>query len=124
MGTKNYINYMVFAFPQSHQFMKNIIFSFSLGFLMLSGVAIADTSKTSTTTTSKSTYDWTGVYVGGFVGGASGANVTSSTNGLIHAQTDFAKLLIAGETKIIRYSNDGKAVASEATLGQKQVRKI
>jgi hypothetical protein len=41
-----------------------------------------------------------------------------------HAQTDFAKLLIAGETKIIRYSNDGKAVASEATLGQKQVRKI
>lgn len=41
-----------------------------------------------------------------------------------HAQTDFAKLLIAGETKIIRYSNDGKAVASEATLGQKQARKI
>ena len=41
-----------------------------------------------------------------------------------HAQTDFAKLLIAGETKIIRYSNDGKAVAFEATLGQKQARKI
>lgn len=69
-----------FAFPQSNQFMKNIIFSFSLGFLMLSGVAIADTSKTSATTTSKSTYDWTGVYVGGFVGGASGANATTSTN--------------------------------------------
>jgi len=91
MVTKNYINYTVFAFPRSHQFMKNNIFSFSLGFLMLSGVAIADTSKTSTTTTSKSTYDWTGVYVGGFVGGASGANVTSSTNGLIHDDIEAIK---------------------------------
>ena len=27
----------------------------------------------------KSTYDWTGVYVGGFVGGASGANGTNSS---------------------------------------------
>jgi outer membrane immunogenic protein len=34
-------------------------------------------------TTPKSTYDWTGVYVGGFVGGASGVNGTSSTNSFV-----------------------------------------
>ncbi len=49
---------------------KIFILPFSL--LVLSGTSFADS------TTSKSTYDWTGVYVGGFVGGASGANTTSS----------------------------------------------
>jgi outer membrane immunogenic protein len=60
------------------------IFSLALAVITLSGVAIADTVATpapSSTTASKSTYDWTGVYVGGFVGGATGANATSSTNG-------------------------------------------
>ena len=41
-----------------------------------------------------------------------------------HDQTDFAKLPEAGETKSISYSAEGKAVVSEATLGQKQSRKI
>ena len=52
------MNYRVFILP------------FSL--LLLSSSSFADSI------TSKSTYDWTGVYVGGFVGGASGANATSS----------------------------------------------
>ena len=46
----NFMNYRVF------------ILLFSL--LVLSGISLADS------TTSKLTYDWTGVYVGGFVGGA------------------------------------------------------
>jgi hypothetical protein len=41
-----------------------------------------------------------------------------------HDQTDFAKPPEAGETKSISYSAEGKAVVSEATLGQKQARKI
>jgi outer membrane immunogenic protein len=57
------MNYRVFILP------------FSL--LVLSGTSFADSAAP------KSTYDWTGVYVGGFVGGASGANTTSSTNGLL-----------------------------------------
>ena len=52
------MNYKVFILP------------FSL--LVLSSASFADSA------TSKSTYDWTGVYVGGFVGGASGANATNS----------------------------------------------
>ena len=59
------------------------LLSLALAVITISGVAIADTVTTpapSSTTASKSTYDWTGVYVGGFVGGASGANATSSTN--------------------------------------------
>ena len=43
----------------------------SLSVIALSGASYADTAP-------KSTYDWTGVYVGGYVGGASGANATSS----------------------------------------------
>jgi len=39
--------------------------------LMLSGPVFADDSN-------KETYNWTGVYVGGFVGGASSANISSS----------------------------------------------
>ena len=60
------------------------ILSLALVVITISGVAIADTVTTpapSSTTASKSTFDWTGVYLGGFVGGATGANVTSSTNG-------------------------------------------
>lgn len=49
---------------------KIFILSFSL--LVLSSNSFADRA------TPKSTYDWTGVYVGGFVGGATGSNVTSS----------------------------------------------
>ena len=52
------MNYRVFILP------------FSL--LVLSGISFADS------VAPKSTYDWTGVYVGGFVGGATGANATSS----------------------------------------------
>ena len=48
----------------------------SLSILAFSGVSFADTTPATTT---KSTYDWTGVYVGGFVGGASGANGTNSS---------------------------------------------
>ena len=47
-----------------------LILSFSL--LAISGTTFADSASP------KSTYDWTGVYVGGFVGGATGSNVTSS----------------------------------------------
>ena len=48
----------------------------SLSILAFSGVSLADTTPA---TTAKSSYDWTGVYVGGFVGGASGANGTNSS---------------------------------------------
>ena len=50
---------------------KKICLSSSL--IALSAASYADTAP-------KSTYDWTGVYVGGYVGGASGANATTSTN--------------------------------------------
>ena len=40
--------------------------------ILLSDNSFADS------TTSKSTYDWTGVYVGGFVGGASSAKTTTT----------------------------------------------
>ena len=59
------------------------VLSLVLAVITLSGVAIADTVTTpppSSTAATKSTYDWTGVYVGGFVGGASGANGTSSNS--------------------------------------------
>ena len=61
--------------------MKFKILSLALVVNALSGIAIADTVTTpapSSTTETKSTYDWTGVYVGGFVGGATGSDVTSS----------------------------------------------
>jgi outer membrane immunogenic protein len=61
--------------------MKFKVLSLALAVNALSGIAIADTVTTpapSSTAATKSTYDWTGVYVGGFVGGASGANATSS----------------------------------------------
>jgi hypothetical protein len=41
-----------------------------------------------------------------------------------HDRADFAKPPEAGETKNIIYSAEGKAVVSEAALGQKQARKI
>jgi len=41
-----------------------------------------------------------------------------------HDRADFAKPPEAGETKSISYSAEGKAVVSEAALGQKQTRKI
>ena len=60
----------------------------TLSMLLLSGVAVADSTSTSipapakviapsSTTATKSTYDWTGVYVGGFVGGASGTSTNT-----------------------------------------------
>ena len=54
------------------------VFSLTFSLLVLSSTSFADS------VAPKSTYDWTGVYVGGFVGGASGANATSSTNGLLN----------------------------------------
>ena len=57
------------------------ILSLALAVITFSGVAIADTVTTpvpSSTTASKSTYDWTGVYVGGFVGGATGSDVSNT----------------------------------------------
>ena len=41
-----------------------------------------------------------------------------------HDRADFAKPPEPGETKRITYSADGKAMMSEATLGQKHSRKI
>ena len=55
--------------------------SLALCVVTLSGTAIADTVPTpaiSSTTETKSTYDWTGVYVGGFVGGATGSDVSNT----------------------------------------------
>ena len=43
---------------------------------------------------------------------------------ITHDRADFANLPESGETKSISYSADGKAVVSEAVLGQKQSRKI
>jgi outer membrane immunogenic protein len=52
------MNYRVFILP------------FSL--LVLSATSFADSA------TPKSTYDWTGVYVGGFMGGATGSDVSNT----------------------------------------------
>ena len=60
----------------------------TLSLIALSGVAVADSTTAPapatvtppSSTTSESTYDWTGVYVGGFVGGASGANGTTKSS--------------------------------------------
>jgi hypothetical protein len=41
-----------------------------------------------------------------------------------HDRADFTKPPEPGETKSISYSAEGKAVVSEATLGQKQARKM
>ena len=57
------------------------ILSLTLAVITFSGVAIADTVPTpvpSSTTETKATYDWTGVYVGGFVGGATGSDVSNT----------------------------------------------
>jgi len=43
---------------------------------------------------------------------------------ITHDRADFAKLPETGETRSISYSAEGKAVVSEAALGQKQARKI
>jgi hypothetical protein len=43
---------------------------------------------------------------------------------ITHERADFAKLPVTGETKSISYSAEGKAVISEATLVQKQTRKM
>ena len=55
--------------------------SLALAVNALSGIAIADTVTTpapSSTTETKSIYDWTGVYVGGFMGGATGSDVSNT----------------------------------------------
>ena len=52
-----------------------------LAVITLSGIAIADTvtkPAPSSTAATKSTQDWTGVYVGGFVGGATGSDVSNT----------------------------------------------
>ena len=57
------------------------VLSLALAVITFSGTAIADTVTTSapsSTTATKSTYDWTGVYVGGFVGGATSAKTTTT----------------------------------------------
>jgi hypothetical protein len=41
-----------------------------------------------------------------------------------HDRADFTKTPEPGETKSISYNAEGKAVVSEATLGQKQARKM
>jgi outer membrane immunogenic protein len=51
--------------------MNYIIFFLPLGLLVVSGTSFADSA------TPKSTFDWAGVYVGGFIGGGSGANGTN-----------------------------------------------
>ena len=43
---------------------------------------------------------------------------------ITHDRADFAKLPEIGEMKNISYSDEGKAIVSEAALGQKQARKI
>jgi outer membrane immunogenic protein len=63
--------------------MGRLILSLALAVITFSGVAIADTVTTpvpSSTTATKSTYDWTGVYVGGFVGGATGSDVSNTAS--------------------------------------------
>ena len=65
--------------------MKFKILSLALVVNALSGIAIADTVTTpapSSTAATKSTYDWTGVYVGGFVGGATGSDVSNTATRL------------------------------------------
>ena len=59
--------------------MNNRISSLIFSLAAFSSTTLADTSVT-LAGSSKSTFDWTGVYVGGYVGGASGANATTSTN--------------------------------------------
>ena len=59
------------------------ILSLTLAVITFSGTAIADTVPTpapSSTTETKATYDWTGVYVGGFVGGATGSDVSNTAS--------------------------------------------
>jgi hypothetical protein len=51
--------------------MNNNIFTLSICLITLSGATFADTS------INKSTYNWNGVYVGGFVGGSSGAEIVN-----------------------------------------------
>jgi len=47
-------------------------YSVVVGIVLLSSSVMADELAT------KSTYDWTGIYVGGFIGGATGADVTNT----------------------------------------------
>jgi outer membrane immunogenic protein len=62
--------------------MSTIKLCLALSILSLSGVAVAEstTAKVAETESSSSTsiYDWTGVYVGGFIGGATGSDVSNT----------------------------------------------
>ena len=92
--------------------------SLTLAVITLSGVAIADTVTTpapSSTTASKSTYDWTGVYVGGFVGGASGANGTNSVTRFINDSNgrDLSKYTTSNSSN---YSTNGSFMGG-GTIG-------
>jgi len=42
------------------------------------GIALLSSSVMANELATKSPYDWTGVYVGGFIGGATGADVTNT----------------------------------------------
>jgi hypothetical protein len=70
--------YLIFS-----NIMNYIVFMLSFSLLILSGNSFADS------TTSKSTYDWTGVYVGGFVGGASSAKTTASQPYTTHSPAHY-----------------------------------
>lgn len=62
---------------------KNLILSNLMNyrlFILFFSLLVLSSNSFADSATPKSTYDWTGVYVGGFVGGASGANATTSTN--------------------------------------------
>ena len=62
---------------------KNLILSNLMNyrlFILFFSLLVLSSNSFADSATPKSTYDWTGVYVGGFVGGASGANGTNSVN--------------------------------------------
>ena len=57
--------------------MNNKISTLILSLAAFSSTTLADTA-VSPSASSKLTYDWTGVYVGGFIGGATGSDVSNS----------------------------------------------
>ena len=57
--------------------MNNKISSLIFSLAAFSSTTLADTSAI-LASSSKSTFDWTGVYVGGFMGGATGSDVSNT----------------------------------------------
>jgi outer membrane immunogenic protein len=74
--------------------------------MTLSGASLADTVP-------DSTYDWTGVYVGGFVGGASGANTTSSSSNT----TNYLGYIPAGSNSASSNSSTSASFIGGGTVG-------